>query len=154
MFVSDVMTAQPQTCEPDDSLNRAAQIMWETDCGCVPVVNDRSQVVGVLTDRDICVAAYTQGKPLSEIPVSSALPHRKPVQCRDDTDLAVAEALMGDNGVRRLPVVDKRGRLVGVLSLKDLALESASKKRGKGITGARVGALLAKICVEAPKTHL
>lgn len=67
MKVQDIMTADVETCRLDDTLDRPAAIMWERDCGVVPVVDDESRIVGMLTDRDICMAAYTQGRPLPEI---------------------------------------------------------------------------------------
>src|SRR5438046_1875104 len=72
MKVEEIMSVDLETCRLEDTLNRPAQIMWEHDCGVVPVVDGEARVVGIITDRDICIAAYTQGRPLSEIPVSSA----------------------------------------------------------------------------------
>jgi len=64
MNASDVMTKTVRSCSAGDSLQRAAQLMWEGDCGSVPVVDSDNRVVGILTDRDIAMAAYTQGRPL------------------------------------------------------------------------------------------
>ena len=80
MKVSDLMTREVRTCHQHDSLNRAAQLMWENDCGAVPVVDSDLKVIGMLTDRDICMAAYTQGKRLDEIPVVTAM-SRQVVRC-------------------------------------------------------------------------
>ena len=71
--VREVMTKDVLTCSVSDRLNRAAQLMWESDCGCIPIVEEHGMLVGMLTDRDICMAAYTSGKPLSEISVTSAM---------------------------------------------------------------------------------
>src|SRR5262249_6621023 len=77
MNVGQLMRRQLRTCRREDSLNVAAQIMWEEDCGCVPVVEEanleRPRLVGILTDRDICMAAYTQGRPLDAIQVQSIM---------------------------------------------------------------------------------
>ena len=84
MNVGQLMTRTVHACNPDDPLHVAAQIMWEQDCGCVPVVVDEeggSRVVGMLTDRDVCMAAYTQGKALAVIKVSSAM-SREVCSCR------------------------------------------------------------------------
>src|SRR5690606_28351921 len=67
MQVRELMTRDVQVCGPRDDLNRAAQIMWDHDCGVVPVVDSERRPIGMVTDRDVCMAAYTQGKPLSAI---------------------------------------------------------------------------------------
>jgi len=105
MNVSKLMTTSVQACSIHDTLQRAAQIMWESDCGCVPVVDDDERVVGMLTDRDVCMAGYTQGKPYAEIPVSSAM--AKQVFGVSENDVVdVAETLMRDKQIRRVPVLD------------------------------------------------
>src|ERR1700693_2016345 len=73
MKISDLMTKEVRACHQHDSLNRAAQLMWENDCGAVPVVDSDLKVIGMLTDRDICMAAYTQGIALVEASVGSAM---------------------------------------------------------------------------------
>jgi CBS-domain-containing membrane protein len=101
-------------------MNRAAQIMWENDCGCVPVIDAEGNVVGILTDRDICMAAYTQGRPLYEMTVASAASN-KVFTVSEEDNLHQAEKLMHDFQVRRLPVLDAQHHLVGVLSIGDFA---------------------------------
>jgi CBS domain-containing protein len=120
MEVREVMTNDVQTCRSVDSVHRAAQIMWEHDCGCVPVVEDDGAIVAVITDRDICMAAYTQGRSLLDVAVGSAA-SRNLVTVRDNDSLQQAAQLMHDAQVRRLPVIGADGRLVGILSLGDLA---------------------------------
>jgi CBS domain-containing protein len=120
MKIEDLMSTSLVTCHPRDNLSRAAQMMWEHDCGAVPVVDDQARVVGMLTDRDICMAAYTQGLPLAQIRVSSVC--SRIVQACDVNDtIEGAENLMRRAQIRRLPIVDRNGRLLGVLSLGDLA---------------------------------
>jgi CBS domain-containing protein len=95
------------------------------------VVDDQYKPVGFLTDRDICMAAYSQGKPLDELRVESAMA-RKVVCCVAEDDLGSAAALMQQNRTRRLPVIDQHGALVGLLSLDDLTCEAAAaSRRGK-----------------------
>ena len=118
--VQDVMSHDVVRCYMDDSLNRAAQIMWENDCGCVPVVDDEARVIGIITDRDICMAGYTQGKAFSEIPVASVC-STKVVTCSPNEALSSAEDKMTRSQIRRLPVTTPDGVLVGLLSLSDLA---------------------------------
>ena len=133
MNVSELMTKEVQTCSIHDNLQRAAQIMWEKDCGCVPVVDEQMRVVGILTDRDICMAGYTQGKRYAEIPVSRAM--AKVIFTVNESDsIGVAETLMSDKQVRRLPVLDGGGTLRGVISLNDLA-RNTQPTRGKASNG-------------------
>jgi CBS-domain-containing membrane protein len=129
MQVDQIMNRNAKVCRPQDSLNKAAQIMWENSCGAVPVVDEQSRPVGFLTDRDICMAAYTQGKSLELLCVEGAMA-KKVVCCKADDDLASAAHAMRQSGLRRLPVTDKEGRLVGLLSLDDLAHEAARTLRG------------------------
>ncbi len=133
--VQALMSATPLTCHESDSLNRAAQLMWEHDCGCVPVVDHLDHVVGIVTDRDICMGAYTQGRPLEEILVSSVC-SRAVRTCAPDDSLDKAEGLMIKHQVRRLAVTEPDGHLVGVLSLSDLArhlqLAGPGKSDGMG----------------------
>lgn len=129
MKIEQIMNRDVKTCRPQDSLNRAAQIMWENACGAVPVVDESSRPVGFLTDRDICMAAYTKGKPLQALSVETAMAQRV-VCCKAEDDLNFAAQLMRENGVRRLPVTGEGGLLVGLLSLDDLAHEAARTLRG------------------------
>ncbi|MGO9062409.1 MAG: CBS domain-containing protein [Candidatus Binataceae bacterium] len=129
MKVEQIMNRNVRFCRPQDSLSNAAQMMWDEACGAVPVVDEQSRPVGFLTDRDICMAAYTQGKPLGELRVELAMA-RKIVTCRAEDDLRKAAVLMQQNHTRRLPVIDRDGTLVGLLSLDDLACEAARALRG------------------------
>jgi CBS domain-containing protein len=119
--VRDAMTRDVVTCYESDSLNRAAQLMWDADCGALPVVSAEGKLIGMLTDRDICMAAYTRGKPLAELPVSGTMSTGL-ATCRPSDTLQSVMDLMSARQVRRMPVVDDDGRLVGILSLADLAL--------------------------------
>lgn len=101
--------------------------MWEHDVGVLPVVDDRGQVVAMITDRDVCMAAYTQSRPLYDIPASVAM-NRHVVTCTpDDGEVAVAR-LMAKHKIRRIPVVDDAMRPIGIVSINDLALASARSK--------------------------
>lgn len=145
MKVQELMSTDVETCRPDDTLNRAAQIMWEHDCGVVPIVDAESRVVGMITDRDICMAAYTQGRPLSEIAVSSAC-SRRVLTCKLDDSLKAVESLMRNAKVRRLPVVDREGKLYGVISLGDLAQHAHRPHlKADGLSYESIAATLAAI---------
>jgi CBS domain-containing protein len=121
--VDQLMTHPVVTCRTGDNLNTVASLMWDHDCGVVPVVDDKGQLAGIVTDRDVCMAAYTQGRRLCEVPVDTAMT-RAVVSVRPDDDLARAEALMEAHQVRRLPVVNGEGHPVGLLSLNDLARDA------------------------------
>ena len=145
MKVGEIMSIDLETCRADDTLNRAAQIMWEHDCGVVPVLDDESRVIGMLTDRDICIAAYTQGCPLWQISVSSAC-SRSVHACKLNDSLQTAEATMRAAQVHRVPVVDDDGKIYGIVSLGDLA-RHAHKPRQKadGLSYESIASTLAAI---------
>jgi CBS domain-containing protein len=130
--VGSIMTRNVVSCSGNDTLHRAAQIMWDRDCGAVPVVDAEGRAVGLVTDRDLCMAAYTRARPLSAISVSSLL-SGKLHTCAASTSLDEAVARMRGQRIRRLVVVDpKDQRLVGMLSLADLARQlpvSAAMRR-------------------------
>jgi CBS domain-containing protein len=150
MKVEQLMKREVKVCSAADSLNRAAQLMWEADCGCVPVIssNGDGALVGIVTDRDIAIAAYTQGKPLAEIPVSVAMA-KKVIACHTGDGLRHAEALMRQNRVRRMPVLDQNHRVAGILSLNDIALEAQREKAGgrpQEVTADDVAETIAAVC--------
>jgi CBS domain-containing protein len=132
MKVSELMTKNAATCRPDQPLHLAAQIMWDHDCGCVPVVDDSNAIQGMITDRDVCMAALMQGKSLSEISVGSAM-SRAIYGCAHHDDIETAAELMRARQVRRVPVLDEQGRVLGVLSLGDFA-RALSNSSNKGVT--------------------
>lgn len=122
------MTHDPETCTVEDDLATAANVMWELDCGCVPVIAEGRRLVGMVTDRDACMAALLSGRPLHELRVVEVM-SKELVTCRPGDDLSVAQALMRTKRVRRLPVTDREGRIVGILSLNDLARAARRARR-------------------------
>jgi CBS domain-containing protein len=134
MKVEQLMTRNVRACEPDDSLSAAAKIMWEQDCGCVPIVsrkNGAATLVGMITDRDVCMAAYTQGRPLQTTKVHSAMA-KSLCTCRPTDAVSVALTVMRTNQLHRIPVVDAEDHLVGILSLTDVAREAAHTEQEAG----------------------
>lgn len=129
MKVRDLMTSPAITCTAQDSLEVAARLLWEHDSGFLPVVDRHGRVGAAITDRDICMAAYTQGRRLSDMRVADSM-SKTIVACRPEDDVATAVEHMQSNRVRRLPVVDDDGRACGVLSLNDLATRMASDAVG------------------------
>src|SRR5277367_2125754 len=124
MKVADSMTREVRACTVHDSLNAAARVMWENDCGCVPIVDSQGRLAGIVTDRDICMAAYTQGVPLEAIAVERVMAARV-ISCSRTDDLDTAHRLMRKHEIHRLPVVDSRGRLTGILSLSDVVNQAS-----------------------------
>jgi CBS domain-containing protein len=124
MNIRDVMTSNPRTVSPEDTIQNAARIMRDEDTGVVPVV-DNGRAVGVVTDRDIVVRAVADGqlnRSIREI-VSGDV-----VTARPDMSTKEAAQLMSEHQVRRLPVVEN-DRLVGIVSIGDLAVKEGSDKR-------------------------
>lgn len=144
--VRSVMTADVVTCTASDTLHRAAQIMWERDCGAVPVVDAAGRVAGIITDRDLTMAAFTQGLPLVAIPVgrvASGRVHTVSVGASIDDAVAV----MGRERVRRVVVVDAHQKAVGILSLADVAghvAELGSSRRDAALVLAGLVATLSE----------
>jgi len=128
MLVENVMTREVESCRPEDTLSAAASVMWRKDCGVVPVVDEEGRVVGMITDRDICMALATRPQTASEVPVSEVM-SRDVRSCNAVDDIRDALEIIGRERLRRLPVVDSDGRLAGVLSVSDIVLHS---DRGKG----------------------
>lgn len=141
MKISELMTRTVQVCRANDTLDRAAQLMWDHDIGVVVVVDEPGQVIGMITDRDICMAAYTCGLPLHDITVDRAMATQV-VTCKvDSSDDAVA-ALMAKHKIRRIPVVDDANHPIGILSLNDLARTMAN---GRDVPASEVAGTLAAI---------
>jgi len=128
MKVRDVMTVNPKSCEAGANLAQAAAMMWEADCGTLPVIDGAGQVLGMITDRDICIATGTSNRLASQISATELM-RGVPKVCQPDDDLVVALRTMEEGQVRRLPVVDGRGTLEGILSLSDLLLRAENSPR-------------------------
>jgi CBS domain-containing protein len=119
MRVDEIMTRDVKTCLADTNLAAVAALMWDNDCGVVPVVNSARRVVGVITDRDICIALGTRDVRPSEVTAGEVISGEIYTCCPDD-DVRTALATMRKAKVRRLVVVNDQTALVGILSLSDL----------------------------------
>lgn len=124
MRVDEIMSAPALVCHAQDTLNVAAHQMWDADCGAILVVNDEGVLVGIVTDRDICMAGLSQNLPLSEIPVHVAMARQVYAIERHHT-IEHAERVMAAHQVRRLPIVDRSGAPLGMISINDLTRELA-----------------------------
>lgn len=144
MNIEKVMSTKIAVSHPGDSLSAAAQLMWEHDCGSILVVDDDEALVGIITDRDICMAGYIRGRPLHTIAISDTMSNQV-FSCSAEDSLETAGQLMADNQVRRIPVVDSDSRPIGVLSLNDIARYAASSEIGDGLDH-EVAHTLAAIC--------
>jgi CBS-domain-containing membrane protein len=145
--VADVMTSGVMSCLALATLNDAAHVMWEHDCGWVPVVDHEARVIGVVTDRDIAMASYTQGRALFDIPIHS-VSSKKIISCEADDTISLALKRMRDAKIHRMPVVDSAGRLVGLVSLSDVAraieIDSGSARANPAIELAETVATIRK----------
>lgn len=120
MRVQDVMSESPACCSPGQTVQDAAAEMVRCDCGSVPVVEDDGRVVGIVTDRDIACRCIAEGKG-AHTPIREAM--SSPARCCTvDDDVAVAEQIMAEGMVRRVPVVDDQGRIRGIVAQADIAL--------------------------------
>jgi CBS domain-containing protein len=148
MRVDTLMSTNVATCTPGDTTERAARLMCDLDCGAIPVVDDRDRVVGIVTDRDICLAALTHGKTLAEIPVQLCMVAG--VLCVPG-DAAVEDAarIMQRHRVRRLPVIGTMGKLVGMVSIDDLAVAAANPTPVVEVSEHLVARTLAAVCEPA-----
>lgn len=144
MKVSNLMAKDVITCATVDTLDDAAQLMWTYDIGSLPVVDEHGRVVGMLTDRDALMAAFTRGEPLRAISAGSTMSANL-YACSQDDELAVVEAEMGRRQIHRVPVVDDEGRPVGLLSMDDLARAS---QRRTDVSATEVAATLAAVCAQ------
>lgn len=119
MQAQDLMTPDPACCRGKDTARQATQMMIDHDCGCVPIIDEQRHVEGVVTDRDLALRGLAAGKgpdtPLREVLSSPA------VCCTPKADTETLAAMMGDNQIRRIPVIDDGGRLLGIVAQADLA---------------------------------
>lgn len=123
MRVKDVMTSQPLTCTSDTTVAEAGQLMWDGDCGVLPVLRE-GVLEGVITDRDMFIALATRNVPAMDLTVGQ-IATQNVVTCSPDDDVHQALTSMKSHRVRRLPVVARDGAVLGVVSMNDLLLASS-----------------------------
>ncbi len=130
MRIKDVMVQPAAYCNPETNLGKAVEMMWNCNCGFLPVLDAQRRVVGVITDRDIAVALGTQPRRPGEITVGEVAT-RKVHTCRPEYDIHMALDTMAENKVRRIVVVNEQNQFEGVLSMDDVVLLAESKSGGK-----------------------
>ncbi len=140
MNVEDVMTKNVWTCRAGDSLSCAARLMWDHDIGAVPIVSEENKLVGIVTDRDLCMASYFSGERMCSVPLAHAM-SKVVYTVESGQRLETAEELMRAKQIRRLPVLDG-DRIVGMITLGDLARAMSETRQ---ITPTEVSATLAAI---------
>jgi len=124
--VRDIMTPDPASCTPESTAGQAAILMRDNDCGSIPVVESgqSSKLVGTVTDRDLAVRGLAEGKgPEAQI---RELMTPSPVTCGPDDEVEIVREVMVARLVRRVPVVDERGMLVGIVAQADIAREEGA----------------------------
>jgi CBS domain-containing protein len=127
MKVKDIMTTDVRTCTPDIKLAAAAHLMWEGDCGILPVVDD-GELVGVVTDRDMYIALATRNARAAQLKVG-AVASSPVATCAPEDDVHAALATMKQARVRRLPVVGFGNTVLGLLSLNDIVLAAGANSQ-------------------------
>jgi CBS domain-containing protein len=144
MTAKDLMTANVKSCGADADLASVARIMWDSDCGTVPVVNEARNVIGMITDRDICIAAATRSTAPANIRVREVMSGRVH-KCFSEDNVSTVLKTMKERRVRRLPVLDQKERLVGIISMNDLVAR-ADRHSGANVPGDEFLATLKSIC--------
>ena len=152
MKVKDVMTKEVKTCAPETDLAAAAESMWMRDCGVLPILDKSGQVVGMITDRDICIATGCRRRDPATILVSEVMT-RGVHSCSSETDIYDALEIMRQKQVRRLPVIDSAGKLCGVLSLNDIALKINPDATTSGPSARDIHSVLRSICAHRGKVE-
>ena len=133
MRVSDAMTRDVRLANPGQSIRDAAKMMAEIDAGAMPV-GEGDRLVGMITDRDIAIRAVAAGKG-PDTPVREVMSMEQVLYCYEDEELDHVARNMGDIQVRRLPVVDRNKRLVGIVSLGDIAQSAGARPAGNAVKG-------------------
>lgn len=135
MKVREVMTSDPICCLPSDTAQKVAQIMRDHNIGSVPVVADQQSktLMGMITDRDICCSIVAAGLDAKSVTIEEYV-HTEPVTCRDGENLDKCERAMQENQIRRIPVVDGDGTVIGIVAQADLALKDKPEKVSKTVS--------------------
>jgi CBS domain-containing protein len=146
MKVREIMTADVHFCHSTNNLAEAAAHLWDNDCGILPVKDESGKLVGMISDRDICIATVTKNRLASEITVGEVSSNHEVHACAPNDDVQEALKLMQNHQVRRVPVVDNNGELCGILSINDVILAAEAGGWGQGVSFQDAMATLKAIC--------
>ncbi len=127
---ADLMTKEPVCCVPTDTAARAAQLMKDANVGPIPVVADAQtkRLVGIVTDRDLALKVVAEGRDPNTAKVSEVMT-REPVACRPEDEARKAVDLMAERQLRRIPVVDEGGKIVGIIAQADVAIKADAPRK-------------------------
>ncbi|MGA2714666.1 MAG: CBS domain-containing protein [Bryobacteraceae bacterium] len=117
------MSRNVSSCRPESNLAELAEVMWKQQCGALPMLDSSGRVMGIITDRDICIALGTRNIRASDVLARDVSPPRV-FSCSPDNDARDALKTMAVQEVSRLPVVDEAGQLVGILSIDDIVFRA------------------------------
>ena len=129
MYVRDLMTRDVTTCMPDTSADSAAMMMWNNDCGSVPVIDENGKAIGMITDRDICMAVALQRRSASEIQVRDFMSDEL-FSCQPEQDIRQAMKTMASHKIKRIPITNGNGQVEGILSIDDIVACAERGARG------------------------
>ena len=129
-LAKDIMTPEPQCCSRETTLNEVANLMVEADCGEIPITDASNRLIGVITDRDIVCRVVAKGKNPSSVTAGECMTEPV-VVVNEDTKLDAVLAVMEENQIRRVPVVDASGCCCGIISQADIAMCAAENETGE-----------------------
>jgi len=132
MRVVEIMMGTPYHCSAEANLGSATELMWIGNCGFLPVVGNENKVIGVITDRDICIALGTRNRTAGDVTVAEVM-SGKMYSCTPEDTVQMAMETMRAGHVRRLPVITKSGELVGVISIDDVIIHAAKAGVGSAL---------------------
>lgn len=149
MLVKNVMHQGAKVCSIDSDLEAIATTMWNEDSGAIPLVAENNRVVGLITDRDVAMAAALKHRPLWEISARELVEGKACHFCHEEEDIHSVLKTMGSLQIRRMPVVNSEQQMVGMISLKDLIDHTVSGRSSKNkdvLTPDEVLAMSRMIC--------
>ncbi len=150
MYINEIMSIDVKTCMPDSNLQEVAGLMWNNDCGAIPVVNEQNIPLGVVTDRDVAMAAMLNQKPLWELTAAEVIKEQNLCSCQQNSSLQECLTMMKEEGVRRVLVTNTDDTLAGIVSIGDVVAftgnsTSKSKKQPAQIKHEPVLSMLKRV---------
>lgn len=134
MLVKEIMKSNVESCHPDSNLESIALMMWNHDCGAIPVIDDSGKPIGVITDRDIAMGSSLNHRSLWDLKARDIMANRPLYSCKSEDNIKQALEVMKDHQVRRVPVIDGDGKLSGMVALGDvvnISAKTATKSNSK-----------------------